>query len=118
NIKVKLEPNKGEDESYRKTEVKHPLSTLFNKRYRKRTILATSIATLQGMQYYAIGLYIPLIAIYIIGDNKIESLSGTALINVAGIIGGLVGALLTTKYGARKLTMIGFSIVGCSMLVI
>ncbi|WP_394877535.1 MFS transporter [Mammaliicoccus lentus] len=118
NIKVKLEPNKGEDESYRKTEVKHPLRTLFNKRYRKRTILATSIATLQGMQYYAIGLYIPLIAIYIIGDNKIESLSGTALINVAGIIGGLVGALLTTKYGARKLTMIGFSIVGCSMLVI
>ena len=49
NIKVKLELNKGKDESYRKTEVKHPLRTLFNKRYRKRTILATSIATLQGM---------------------------------------------------------------------
>ncbi|MCD8762245.1 MFS transporter [Mammaliicoccus sciuri] len=118
NINVNIEPNKGEDESFSKTEVKNPLRTLFNKRYRKRTILATSIATLQGMQYYAIGLYIPLIAIYIIGENKIESLSGTALINIAGIIGGLTGALLTTKYGARKLTIAGFSIVGTAMIII
>ncbi len=118
NINVNIEPNKGEDESFSKTEVKNPLRTLFNKRYRKRTILATSIATLQGMQYYAIGLYIPLIAIYIIGENKIESLSGTALINIGGIIGGLTGALLTTKYGARKLTIAGFSIVGTAMIII
>jgi putative MFS transporter len=118
NINVNIEPYEGENEEFKRTEVKHPLRTLFNKRYRKRTILATAIATLQGMQYYAIGLYIPLIAAYVIGNNKLESLSGTALINIAGIIGGLTGALLTTKFGARRLTITGFSIVAFTMIII
>lgn len=118
NITVNIAPDQGENATYEHREVKHPMRTLFNKRYRPRTILATAIATLQGMQYYAIGLYIPLIATTIMGQDKLQSLTGTALINIAGIFGGLTGALLTPKLGARRLTIIGFTLVASMMLLI
>ena len=118
NITVNIASNQGENATYEHREVKHPMRTLFNKRYRPRTILATAIATLQGMQYYAIGLYIPLIATTIMGQDKLQSLTGTALINIAGIFGGLTGALLTPKLGARRLTIIGFTLVASMMLLI
>lgn len=94
------------------------LQALLSKRYFPRLALATAIATLQGMQYYAIGLYIPLIATYIIGDGKLESLLGTAIVNIAGIVGAYFGAKFTLRFGARKLTMIGFGLVLLAMLCI
>lgn len=90
---------------------------LFKLGYLKRIILATAIATLQGMQYYGVGLYIPIIATYIISRDKLGVLLGTAIINIAGIIGAYVGSQLTYKMGTRKLTMIGFSIVFISMVL-
>ncbi|MGZ9472745.1 MFS transporter, partial [Staphylococcus epidermidis] len=54
---------------------------LFKPRYIKRIILATAISTLQGMQYYGVGLYIPIIATYLISKDKIGVLLGTAIVN-------------------------------------
>lgn len=115
NVSVKLEAS---SEVEGRQIVKAPLKVLFNKRYRSRTIMACAVASIQSLQYYAVGLYIPLIAVFIMGEGKLESLIGTALVNVAGIVGALTGVLLTTKYGVRKLTIIGFSIVIFSMVVV
>ena len=89
---------------------------LFKPRYIKRIILATAISTLQGMQYYGVGLYIPIIATYLISKDKIGVLLGTAIVNIAGILGAYLGAQLTYKLGTRKLTMIGFTLVLLSMV--
>ncbi|WP_142293080.1 MFS transporter, partial [Staphylococcus aureus] len=80
-------------------------------------VLATSISTLQGMQYYGVGLYIPIIATYIISKDKLGVLLGTAIVNIAGIIGAYVGSQLTYKVGTRCLTMIGFSLVLIAMVM-
>ena len=91
---------------------------LFKPRYIKRIILATAISTLQGMQYYGVGLYIPIIATYLISKDKIGVLLGTAIVNIAGILGAYLGAQLTYKLGTRKLTMIGFTLVLLSMVCV
>ena len=90
---------------------------LFKPGYLKRIVLATAVATLQGMQYYGVGLYIPIIATYIISKDKMGVLLGTAIVNIAGIIGAYIGSQLTNKVGTRKLTMIGFSLVLISMVL-
>ena len=61
------------------------------------------------MQYYGVGLYIPIIATYLISKDKIGVLLGTAIVNIAGILGIFRCAQLTYKLGTRKLTMIGFT---------
>ena len=71
---------------------------LFQPKYGKRLLLATAISTLQGMQYYAVGLYIP-IATYIISKEKLGVLLGTAIVNIAGIVGAYFGAQLTYRLG-------------------
>jgi len=43
------------------------------------------------MQYYTVGLYISLIAIYVIGKGKLESLTGTAIMNIVGVLGAYTG---------------------------
>lgn len=115
NISVKLEQT---NIVQHKKAVKSPLKVVFNKRYRPRTILACVIAATQGMEYYAVGLYIPLIAILVMGEGKLESIGGTALINVAGILGALVGAHLTVKYGTRKIAISGYLVVIFAMVVV
>ena len=42
------------------------------------------------MQYYGVGLYIPIIATYLISKDKIGVL-GTAIVNIAGILGAYLG---------------------------
>ena len=54
------------------------------------------------MQYYGVGLYIPIIATYLISKDKIGVLLGTAIVNIAGILGAYLGAQLTYKLGTRK----------------
>ena len=55
------------------------------------------------MRYYGVGLYIPIIATYIISKDKLGVLLGTAIVNIAGIIGAYVGSQLTYKVGTRRL---------------
>ena len=43
------------------------------------------------MQYYGVGLYIPIIATYLISKDKIGVLLGTAIVNIAGILGAYLG---------------------------
>lgn len=115
NVKIVIEQTDTQEANQLK---KVPLRILFNKTYLPRTILSCVIKTTQSLEYYAVGLYIPLIAVFIMGEGKLESLEGTALINLAGILGGFIGAQLTFKVGTRKLSIVGFMIVMFSMLII
>lgn len=116
NISVKMESP--DEASQGKTLKKYPLKMVFNKKYKPRTILASVIAATQGMEYYAVGLYTPFIASFIMGQGKLESLFGTVLINLCGILGGLTGAHLTSRYGTRKMAIFGFLIVILAMFVV
>ena len=94
-VNLKLE---GNGTSFSENKSSKPSTTeLFKPKYLKRIVLATSISTLQGMQYYGVGLYIPIIATYIISKDKLGVLLGTAIVNIAGIIGA--GSQLTYKVG-------------------
>ncbi|WP_213667759.1 MFS transporter [Staphylococcus capitis] len=114
-VDLKLEDT-GESFSENKSS-KSSGTEIFKPKYLKRIVLATAISTLQGMQYYGVGLYIPIIATYIISKDKLGVLLGTAIVNIAGIIGAYVGSQLTYKVGTRRLTMIGFSLVLIAMVM-
>ena len=105
---IHLEGTLDDDLSSDVTSPQNSWTDLFKPRYIKRIILATAISTLQGMQYYGVGLYIPIIGV----------LLGTAIVNIAGILGAYLGAQLTYKLGTRKLTMIGFTLVLISMVCV
>lgn len=114
-VDLKLE---GTGESFSENKSSKSSGTeIFKPKYLKRIVLATAISTLQGMQYYGVGLYIPIIATYIISKDKLGVLLGTAIVNIAGIIGAYVGSQLTYKVGTRRLTMIGFSLVLIAMVM-
>lgn len=115
---IHLEGTLEDDLSSDVTSPHNSWTDLFKPRYIKRIILATAISTLQGMQYYGVGLYIPIIATYLISKDKIGVLLGTAIVNIAGILGAYLGAQLTYKLGTRKLTMIGFTLVLLSMVCV
>ncbi|MFP3205841.1 MAG: MFS transporter [Metallosphaera yellowstonensis] len=89
---------------------------LFQKRYRKRTALATTIAMEQSFQYFAVGFYLPVILSEIFSGNTLLAVLGTALVNVAGIAGGTWQALFTHKIGVRRLAIIG--LIPCFIILV
>lgn len=89
---------------------------LFQKRYRKRTVLATTIAMEESFQYFAVGFYLPVILSAIFSGNTLLAVLGTALVNVAGIAGGTWQALFTHKIGVRRLTIIG--LIPCFIILV
>ncbi|UOF89634.1 MFS transporter [Fodinisporobacter ferrooxydans] len=99
-----------------KNNAKIPFSILFSKKYRPRTLLSMIISATQSMQYYAIGFYIPVISTFIFGKGMLNSVTGTIIFNVFGILGGFTGAYLSTKYGTRKLAIYGYLVVAASLL--
>jgi putative MFS transporter len=93
-------------------------STIFTGKYKIRTIIAGIISGTQAVQYFAVGFYIPTISMILFGGGMINSITGTIVFNIFGIIGGFTGAYLTEKIGMRKIAIIGYAIVAVSLLVI
>ncbi|WP_284286392.1 MFS transporter [Alicyclobacillus fastidiosus] len=93
-----------------------PVSILFSKKYRGRSVLSMVVSGTQAMQYFAIGFYIPVISTYIFGKGMVHSLTGTLIFNLFGIIGGFGGAYLSSRYGMRKLAIWGYVVAGLSLL--
>jgi putative MFS transporter len=80
---------------------------LFNKKYLKRTILSVTIAMEQSFEYFAVGFYLPIILIALFSGNYLLGIGATAVLNIAGIVGGTSQSLLTYKIGIRHLAIIG-----------
>ncbi|UCM86548.1 MFS transporter [Streptomyces marincola] len=92
---------------------------MFNRTYRRRTVLGCVVATMQAWQYNAVGIYLPVTLGGVLSGGLAGSLGGSALVNAAfGITGGLLGSLWVQRHGARKLSMAGFAVVAASLLVL
>lgn len=88
---------------------KSEFKQLFLKKYRKRTALSTALALEESMEYYAVGFYLPLILLSLYHGNTLLAVGATALLNIAGIIGGTAQSIITQKVGIRRLSMLGLS---------
>ncbi|MCS2162835.1 MFS transporter [Scandinavium sp. H11S7] len=92
---------------------------LFNKRYRRRTILGCVVATMQAWQYNAVGVYLPLTLAGILSGGLMGALSGSAVVNaLCGITGGLIGSLALQRLGTRRQSMYGFVVVTLALLAL
>ncbi|KAB8163832.1 MFS transporter [Streptomyces sp. 3MP-14] len=92
---------------------------MFDRTYRRRTVLGCVVATMQAWQYNAVGIYLPVTLGGVLSGGLAGSLGGSALVNAAfGITGGLLGSLWVRRFGARRLSMAGFAVVAVCLLVL
>jgi MFS transporter, putative metabolite transport protein len=102
------------------------LSLLFNKRYRRATILASVPWFLQDLSTYGIGIFTPTILAAAIGHKAehVRSMSdlvanatlaakGDAMITMLLIVGIVFAVLLADKVGRIRLQILGF--IGCAV---
>jgi MFS family permease len=100
--------------------------SLFQKRYRRATILASVPWFLQDLSTYGIGIFTPTILASALGKeadhvrslsdliaNDILAARGAAMITVLLIVGILFAVLLADKLGRIRLQIIGF--IGCAV---
>lgn len=90
--------------------------TLFRPPYLRRTIIANVAWMMQACQYYAIGWYLPVIALTLFGDSFGAATIGAAAFNVLGIIGGFTAASLAGKLRIRGAVQAGFA--ACSVILL
>ncbi len=114
-VVIEKDPNEAKKQ---KLNHKIPYSVIFKGRYKMRTILAGIISGTQSMQYFAVGFYIPTISLYLLGEGMINSITGTILFNIFGILGGFAGAYASVKFGLRKVAIWGYMLVAASLLII
>ncbi|MBS1695060.1 MAG: MFS transporter [Actinobacteria bacterium] len=84
--------------------------------YLRRTILADITFGAQAWQYFAIGWYLPVIAIVLFGEGFTQASLGAALFNSLGIVGGFAAAWLAAKLTIRRAAQIGFGF--CAVLLV
>ncbi|UQZ86110.1 Inner membrane metabolite transport protein YgcS [Paenibacillus konkukensis] len=90
---------------------------IFRGKYKLRTILASIITFTQSMEYFAVGFYIPTISTIIFGKGVIYAIIGTIVFNLFGALGGFLGASLNTRWGVRKLSIVGYVIAVIGLLL-
>ncbi|WP_255950194.1 MFS transporter [Streptomyces odontomachi] len=92
---------------------------LFQGRYRRRTILAGVVGSMQSMQYFAVGFYLSQITATLFGKSTLTGIVGPMVFNfVFGVSGGFAGSALTQKWGSRTLALRGFACTTVLLVVI
>jgi putative MFS transporter len=91
---------------------------IFSPRYRLRTLQAVVISTMQSCEYYAVGFYLPTIALLLFGTDFVTAILGSLVFNLFGIAGGTLQARLTQSWGIRRLAMVGCTIVIATLLIL
>lgn len=86
--------------------------------YLQRTILTTVVQLGQAIQYFAVGWYLPLIALQMFGDDFVAATLGTIVFNIFGIIGGYASPWIGQKLGLRRASGIGFSVVFVMLIIL
>ncbi len=104
NIKVKKE----------KSSIKDLISPV----YIRRTLFAWIPWFFMDIAVYGIGMYIPTILQALGFKNPIDSILGTAILDVFGIVGFITAILLIDKVGRLKLQIFGFLGMGLSLLLL
>jgi len=90
---------------------------LVSPRYRRRTILAGVIGSMQSAQYYAVGFFLPFIIGEFLGAGVLTTIVAPMAFNfLFGVVGGLLGVLMTNRLGSWKLATYGFT--GCFVMLL
>lgn len=116
---------RGSDDADNATGPKGGYRTLFAKRHRRATILASVPWFLQDLGVYGIGIFTPTILAAVVGKkshshtlaatihNDLLGIKGSALMDVLFVAGIVVAILLVDETGRVKLQVVGF--VGCAV---
>ncbi|MFC5447552.1 MFS transporter [Paenibacillus aestuarii] len=109
NIEVNVQPQAAVKTSAAQvSKEKLSYKAIFQGKYKLRTVLASIITFTQSMEYFAVGFYIPTISTILFGKGVIYAITGTIVFNLFGALGGFVGSSLNTRWGVRKLSIIGY----------
>lgn len=92
------------------------LREMFGQRYRRRTFLSSITFMMQGLEYYAIGWYLPIIALQLFGEGFVPATLGAVLFNVFGIVGGFGSTWVARRLGIRRSMQVGFA--GVTLLIV
>ncbi|MBW0101092.1 MFS transporter [Pseudonocardia sp. KRD291] len=92
------------------------LAEMFRGRYRRRTVLAGVTFMMQGLEYYAIGWYLPIIALQLFGAGFLPATLGVVAFNLFGIVGGFGSTSVAARLGIRRSMQLGFA--GVAVLVL
>jgi predicted MFS family arabinose efflux permease len=92
---------------------------LFSARYLPRTVLSSTVAGVQSMQYYAVGFALPAIITNLLAQGTLTSIVGSLVFNaVFGITGGALGVWLAGRWGSWRLSTIGFAVCAVTLLAL
>lgn len=91
---------------------------LLSQRYRARTIMAGTVGMTQAMEYFAVGFYLPTVSQLIFGKQFLYALLGSVVFNVFGIIGGGLNVKFSQRLGIRRIAIVGYVIVLCTLVII
>ncbi|WP_307858911.1 MFS transporter [Microbacterium esteraromaticum] len=95
------------------------VALIFRGTYLPRTILAATVQMGQSIQYFAVGWYLPIIALALFGEGDfVLATLGTLLFNVFGIIGGFLSPVIAGKLGLRRASAFGFGAVFVMLLIL
>ncbi|MQA10972.1 MAG: MFS transporter [Pseudonocardiaceae bacterium] len=86
--------------------------------YLRRTMLAVVTFYAQGLEYFAIGWYLPVISLRLFGEDFAAATLGAALFNVFGIVGGFASGALAQRFTIRRTMLIGFALVALVLIML
>ena len=90
----------------------------FRKPYGRRTWMVLLLNITQSIEYNAVIFYLPTISLLLFGKHLVTALLGSAMFDACGIVGGLIGVTMVYRLGLRRLTIIGFSVVIVTLLLL
>lgn len=91
---------------------------LFRGPYRRRTVLASVTFCAQGLEYYAIGWFLPVISLQMFGQDFVAATLGSALFNVFGMVGGFASGALAARFTIRRTMLVGFALVAADLILL
>lgn len=83
------------------------LHTVTSLPYRPRLLLAGFVGCFQSIEYYAVMFYLPLLVTLVRGKDLTFMVLAGATYSLIGLIGSATQALLTHRWGVRRLTIAG-----------
>lgn len=118
NVRIVVAPPEGQVEEVVPRNERPRLREIFSSHLRMRTVLASIISGTQSMEYFAVGFYLPTIAVLIFGEGALFAVLGAIVLNLFGIVGGGTQVFLTQRLGVWKLAVIGYCIAAASLIIV
>lgn len=91
---------------------------LFAAGLRSRTLFVNLLIMLVAITYYAVAYYLPVIGVVLFGRGYGQSLLGSIVFNLFGIVGGVCSVWIGRRFGARSAALWGFLAAAAMLLVL